>query len=41
MWEEKLCDQCGEKPAQYSSGGVELCEECADGVGWLEALEDW
>ncbi|WP_258560289.1 hypothetical protein [Thermoactinomyces daqus] len=36
-----VCDECEKNPPKYSSGGLELCEECADAVGWLEVLEDY
>ncbi|MBA4544293.1 hypothetical protein H1164_15680 [Thermoactinomyces daqus] len=39
-----VCDNCEQNPPQYSSGGMELCSECASSVGWDDLWEeqhDW
>lgn len=36
-----MCHECQEAPAKYLSGGIELCEECAEEVGWKEVFEDY
>lgn len=35
-----VCDECQENRPEYSSGGTELCYPCADGVGWIDVLND-
>ncbi len=36
----KACDLCNSE-AEYNSMGSNLCESCAESVGWMDELEDY